>query len=624
MSAAKKSEVSFEDLITRASEIVSKLSGNKFGKKQEFMVETRLKKRMLDLKIDTPDEYLHYLNKHLESESGKLVSLLTTHHTFFFREFTHFEYLLKLLPQIVKDAKSRGDKCIKIWSAACSRGHEVYSLSMFLSTYLANFDPSMRYEIWGSDIDPESVAFAENGVYHRNEIKEIPMNFLANNWAKGTGAIADYVKAKKTITDPCSFFVANLLDLPEKVRGMKFDVIFCRNVLIYFERDQIEQIANSLKTYLTEYGVLISGVSESLSSYKLGFESVGPSVYIKPRAAESTNFERKLNKTKVDSNRPIASTKDSIAVDLPRLPNPLKVVCVDDSNSIIVLMKKILSQGDFEIVGTAKDGKEAEEIVKKSGAHVMTLDIHMPEMTGVEYLKKNFTKSHIPVVMVSSVSRDDSKLAMDALNSGASDFVEKPALNNIEERGEEIKAKLKMAYLNSQFTNKPRASVDKEFSADIKIDEVDKALRISFASYSNIDKLSNFIKEFQKEEPPLVVFFEGQNNLLDAIKIELERKGHKNVIILDELNALKANTIYLADTNNLFEKLCAQEKLRKTSALFFGDSSKGTKEKILSWSGCHLLVEDVGITDSELIDIANDHVSSTSFYYLSTLYLGGK
>ena len=104
--------------IDEVCKIVSEMSGIQLGEKQYSMVENRLKTRILKLSMDTFAEYLDYLKKHKESESQALLSLMTTHHTFFFREFAHFEYLLNhVLPQAVEIARARPDKTIQLWSA---------------------------------------------------------------------------------------------------------------------------------------------------------------------------------------------------------------------------------------------------------------------------------------------------------------------------------------------------------------------------------------------------------------------------------------------------------------------------------------------------------------------------
>ena len=205
-------------LIEKVSNVVHKISGNRLGDKQAYMVETRVKKRMMELGIKSADEYAKYIDQNLDHESYILVGLITTHHTFFFREFPHFEILKSKLPELLAGAKKRGDKNLTVWSAACSRGHEVYSLAMFLDFHIPQIDPSMSFKILGTDIDGESVKIANNGVYHHNEIKEIPMNFMGTNWAKGTGEIALYSKVKTILKSKCEFKPGNLLKIYDAVK----------------------------------------------------------------------------------------------------------------------------------------------------------------------------------------------------------------------------------------------------------------------------------------------------------------------------------------------------------------------------------------------------------------------
>ena len=162
----------FAPLIDLVSNIVHRISGNRLGEKQAYMIETRVKKRMMELNFKSAKEYSDYIEKNFEKESHILVGLITTHHTFFFREYPHFEILKLKLPEIVKEVKKRNEKNVLIWSAACSRGHEVYSLAMFLNALLPEIDSSMSFKIIGTDIDNESIKIAQNGVFHQNEIKE--------------------------------------------------------------------------------------------------------------------------------------------------------------------------------------------------------------------------------------------------------------------------------------------------------------------------------------------------------------------------------------------------------------------------------------------------------------------
>ncbi|EQC49043.1 CheR family methyltransferase [Bacteriovorax sp. DB6_IX] len=619
MSTAPLRAGGYDGLIKRVSAIVAKISGNVLEEKQALMVQTRVKKRMLELGLQTPEEYLSFLERNMEKESGVLVSLLTTHHTFFFREFNHFEYLKTNLAQIVADVRARGENTIKVWSAACSRGQEVYSLAMFFDFYLPKIDPTMKYHIFGSDIDPESVKVAENGVYHRREIKSVPMNYLGEHWARGKGDISDYVKAKKTLTSNVSFRPLNLLDFKTKMRGEKFDIIFCRNVFIYFRPEQIKDIMNDFLHFMHKTSFFFSGISESLGGLDLEITNVGPSIY-------THKVEKVVEPVVTDSAAPASITPAARpaapVAKLPEMPAVLKVLCVDDSSSILTLLKKIFGSDDgFEVVGVAKNGLEAHEMVEKHKPDIVTLDIHMPEMDGVTYLQKHYKKGHPPVVMISSASRDDSDAAMKALRAGASDFIEKPALNNIMERGEEIKTKLKVAYMDRMFETSHVSSIDKEFEQKITIDKAKDKFRAIYCSISDQKKVETFFKELHGEQPPTVMFFEGQDNILEALKGEFSSKLSYKVELMDEMpSSFDANTVYLADFKKLYDDVCTREKSKPTSIVVFGKASTHAGDKMLHWDNAHLLVEDLNYK-CELTEVATDVVPATSFAYMSSDFL---
>jgi len=230
-----ESPESIRKVVGEVSRIVSEMAGIQLGEKQQSMVESRLKTRMLRMGINSFQEYLSYLTKNKESESQALLSLMTTHHTYFFREFAQFEFLLnKALPEIVEAAKKRADKTIRIWSAASSRGQEVYSLAMFFNFHLPQFAKDLKYEIWGTDIDPESVKIAKNGVYRMEEVNQCPAIYVGNNWIRGQGSVSEFMKIRDFLKQRCNFTTANLLDSDGFLKGREFDVVFCRNVFIYF------------------------------------------------------------------------------------------------------------------------------------------------------------------------------------------------------------------------------------------------------------------------------------------------------------------------------------------------------------------------------------------------------
>lgn len=608
----------FVKVIDKVSTIVHQISGNRLGEKQAYMVETRIKKRMIELGVKDANEYLNYIDQNYERESGVLVGLITTHHTFFFREFPHFEILKKTLPDLVEQVKKRGEKTLKIWSAACSRGHEVYSLAMFLECYLKDIDPAISYKILGTDIDVESVKVANNGVYHQNEIKEIPMNFLANHWAKGTGDISMYAKIKMAVKQKCEFKAGNLLKLNDVVKNEKFDVIFCRNVFIYFESHQVESISKELMTHLYPSGVFFSGISEPLSGLKLELNSIGPSAYMH-KAAPSTAPK---------AMAPAPQTSPSL-MNRPAVAEVYRVMCVDDSPSILTLLKRVLTkEHGFEVVATAVNGRDAMEKLKTHKVDLITLDIHMPEMDGVAYLEKNFSKTHPPVMIISSASRSDSSVAMKALKLGASDFVEKPALNNLEERGEEIRTKLRS--MAQDFGRKPAviSSFDIETQKNFTIASPDKKIRAMLASLSDIARLKSFFQGLDQSQPPTFIFFEGHGEMLEAIAHEHAHDFKRPVVFYTGTEMkISANTIYFADFKTMFSNFSKKYSTYPCSILAYGNVSAHSAKVVSEWKNVQLLLEDMGEKSNKahpLMNYSTDVVPATSFPYMSCRYLSTK
>ncbi|MBY0413768.1 MAG: response regulator [Bdellovibrionales bacterium] len=614
----------FLALIDKVSNVVHKISGNRLGEKQAYMVETRVKKRMMELGIKTAEEYIKYIDQNLDHESYILVGLITTHHTFFFREFPHFEILKNRLPELLAAVKKRGDKTLYVWSAACSRGHEVYSLAMFLDFNIPQIDPSMSFKILGTDIDGESVKIASNGVYHQNEIKEIPMNYLSTHWAKGTGDIAMYAKVKTQLKSKCEFKPGNLLKVSEAVKDQKFDVIFCRNVFIYFETSQIEMISKDLMARLQPHGVYFSGISEPLSGMKLDLHSIGPSAYIHKAAAPV------VVKPQAVSNVIPLKGAAPVAVPAPVTYQPqiLKVLCVDDSPSILTLLKKVLTaEHGFEVIGTAINGKDAMEKMKTLKPDLMTLDIHMPEMDGVTYLEKNHTKNHPPVMIISSASRADSDTAMRAFKFGASDYVEKPALTNLEERGEEIRTKLK-SIAGSVARATVVSSFDKENQKTFSITSPEKKMRIMLGSLSDLGAFKGFINELDNSQPPTMIFFEGQGEILEGIVKEHQRDFKKDVILFESMDTkLEPNKIYFVDFKKFFGMIHKKYATYPTSIMAYGVTSAHAAKQVIDWKGVELLVEDLGEKGNAkhpLKAYASDVVPATSFAYMSCRYLSTK
>lgn len=479
----RESKLSFEAMIEKVGKLIQSVSGNILGDKQQSMMENRLKKRMRQLNIDEPEQYLSYLEKNRESEIKELIGLLTTHHTFFFREYIHFEHLQKILPEIIKNVKMRKSNKIRIWSSACSKGHEPYSISLFLANILPHIDKGIDFEIIATDIDEQSVRFAQNGVYHSEDIKQIPMQFLGDNFIKGKGEISEFYKIKKQIKEKVEFDVLNLLDEKKLKQLGKFDIIFCRNVLIYFSNEDIVKVIGFFKDNLFTTGYLYTGVSESLAGRVNYAHSVFSSCY---RLHEIAHLE--MARSENDQQR----------------DKTLKVLCVDDSPTVLKILSKIFTKDHgFEVVGTAANGIEAEKYLEKNkNVDLMTLDIHMPEMDGVTYMSKHGKDlNHPSVIMITSVSRDDSTLAQKALSFGAKDYVEKPTLENISKLSEEIRSKAKFSCKKrsekQEISSFDQGLYNKEKVSNLQVALSECVLQI-YCSYSDLENVKNFLKSEMK------------------------------------------------------------------------------------------------------------------------------
>ncbi len=618
--------ISMKQLVKEVSEVVQKISGNVLGDKQYHMVETRLSRRFIELGIEDPTEYHNYLNENYKVESSHLVSLLTTHHTFFFREYIQFEYLGVALPHIIKKMKEQGRTKLKVWSAACSRGQEVYTLAMFLKNQIPKHDDNIDFEILGSDIDPQSVEIAQNGVYHKEEIKEVPLHYLSGNWSKGTGEIAHFVRAKDSLRTHCKFNTLNLMNFKNSLEGEVFDIIFCRNVFIYFTEPQIKEVVNGFLAHLQPHGLIFSGVSESLNNLKLPIRLVGKSIY--------SHLDFDINKKDIkESDYDHSDIKihhqDEKDVPVIELKNHFRVLIVDDSTVIQKILQKIFTKDKgFEVVGVAKNGVEAHELAQKTEFDVMTLDIHMPEMDGIEYLRNYFNDQHPPVMIVSSASRDDASTALKALSLGASDFVEKPALDNFDDRAGEILNKAMVLGIEGSHLMKDMKT-EKIIMEPYEIKNPQIKLRVIFGGLSDREKIKAFFSDIEIPQPPTVIMFEGMGELIQELGKDVlkEVRGY-DIEYVESGNFIpQINKIYFCDPVICMKDLKDNFKSRQTSMVIYGAINSNRVEYTTEWSELGVLVEELpgnSIRSIRREGVLVNMVPSTSLSYDSVKYLSNK
>ncbi len=236
------------------------------------MVASRLAKRLLHYGLQTYGQYYQLLNSGRHPHEFQLmVNILTTNETYFFREPKHFDFLQE---QIIRPW--RGDN-FRLWSAASSTGEESYSIGMTLAEGLG----MRKWEIFGSDVNTEVLETAQRGVYLMDRLDNMDKRYLDKYCLKGVRSQDGYFRVDEKIRNRVSFGQINLKTSLPKSLG-QFDVIFLRNVLIYFDTETKQDIVQRVISALKPGGYFFISHSETLHSIKTELSMVTPSVYRKP------------------------------------------------------------------------------------------------------------------------------------------------------------------------------------------------------------------------------------------------------------------------------------------------------------------------------------------------------
>ncbi|MDO8941275.1 MAG: protein-glutamate O-methyltransferase CheR [Methylicorpusculum sp.] len=239
---------------------------------KKVMVASRLAKRLDYYGVSTYGEYFQLATQRDHPhEFQTMVNILTTNETYFFREPKHFDFFRE---EIMKNW--RGEQ-FRLWSAASSSGEEAYSLAMVMAQELG----MRRWEILGSDLSTRVLDIAKQGVYTMDRLEQMDMSLMAKYCLKGVRSQAGLFKVDQKLRARVNFQQVNLMQpLPTGIG--KFDVIFLRNVLIYFDQDTKKQVVERLATALKPGGYFFVSHSESLHRITDQLQSIKPSIYRKP------------------------------------------------------------------------------------------------------------------------------------------------------------------------------------------------------------------------------------------------------------------------------------------------------------------------------------------------------
>ena len=263
---------------SRIRALIHRHAGIALGAQKREMVYSRVSRRLRQLKLTDFGSYLDLLESHESGEEWQVfINSLTTNLTSFFREAHHFP----ILAQLARNCRQP----VTVWCAAASTGEEPYSIAITLAEALGSRAGSAR--IIASDIDTEVLRQAATGVFKFDRVASLSPERLKRFFVKGVGANAGHVRVRPEIAAMLNFERLNLLDAAWPIKS-QVDAIFCRNVMIYFDKPTQKRILERFVPLLKPHGLLFAGHSENASLVSPGFCSVGQTVYsLAARATEA-------------------------------------------------------------------------------------------------------------------------------------------------------------------------------------------------------------------------------------------------------------------------------------------------------------------------------------------------
>jgi chemotaxis protein methyltransferase CheR len=261
----------------RLSGFIYKECGINLTAAKKVLVESRLQKRLNELKLTSFSDYYDYVRSPLGSKDEliHLIDAIATNKTDFFREPVHFQFMQDvILPEL-----TTLNRPYKVWSSACSTGEEPYTIAMILEQHaqLNRFD----YKITATDISTKVLAKGMQAIYPARTVADVDMNFKKRFFMRSKDVNNPTVRIVPGLRTKVNFKRLNLMDEQLDVDG-DFDLIFCRNVLIYFDRITQEKVVNKLLGKLRSGGYLFIGHSESIYHMNLRLQQLKPTIFQKP------------------------------------------------------------------------------------------------------------------------------------------------------------------------------------------------------------------------------------------------------------------------------------------------------------------------------------------------------
>ena len=266
----------------RFSDLIMDQLGIRMTSGKKVMLESRLRKRIIQLGLGSYDEYYEFViasKLKKEKEFPVLFNMVTTNKTDFFREPTHFDYMVQnVLPELTRADSPMFKRHIKIWSAACSSGEEPYTLAMVVSEFCRTCS-GFSFSLLATDISTKVLQHGIAGIYNETRVEPVPLQ-MKKRYLMRSKDKSSMVRFKPEIRSLITFKRLNFMDSDFRI-AQKMDIVFLRNVLIYFDMPTQKKVLKNICRNLNTGGHLFIGHSESLHAMDLPVTMVAPSTYKK-------------------------------------------------------------------------------------------------------------------------------------------------------------------------------------------------------------------------------------------------------------------------------------------------------------------------------------------------------
>ncbi len=259
----------------RFVKIIYDRCGIALGDNKKALVKTRIAKRMRQIEISSYDDYLKYVIKDANDfELSQLLDAISTNVTSFYRESSHFDWMNTIIKQWVHEGATR----LRLWSSACSSGEEPFTMAIEIMETIGS--KPIDVKILATDLSASVLKSGQRGEYSESSISPVPKHLKLKYFTKKRENGKTIYVVKDQIRNMVVFRQFNLNSFPYPLKG-PLDIIFCRNVMIYFDKEFRDQIVREFKRFLKPNGYLFLGHSESLSKSFSSFNRVSPSIYEK-------------------------------------------------------------------------------------------------------------------------------------------------------------------------------------------------------------------------------------------------------------------------------------------------------------------------------------------------------